>query len=213
MSELKMVSDTDSISDEELCSIVAEGGEEANDANEILLLRYKEFVKAKVRPYYLIGSDNEDLVQEGMIGLYKAIRDYSPEKAASFKTFADLCVTRQIITAIKTATRTKHQPLNNYISLYCEGSDSEGISIEELFEDDSQPDPEKIIIETETKDQIQKKFRELLSKYENSVLNLYLEGYSYSYIAEKLGKEPKSIDNALQRVKSKLQKEIGFIDK
>jgi len=176
-------------------------------AMEYVIEKYKNFVKAKSRTYFLIGADHEDIIQEGMIGLYKAIRDYSPEGGSSFKSFADLCITRQIITAIKTATRLKHQPLNSYISLnkpvYDEESEN---TLMEAFFEKQHPDPEEIMINKERLDFIEEKLSVNLSKYETEVLKGYLSGKSYMEIAHKVGKPEKSIDNALQRIKKKIEK-------
>ena len=176
-------------------------------ATEYIIEKYKNFVKAKSRTYFLIGADHEDIIQEGMIGLYKAIRDYSSDGGSSFRSFADLCITRQIITAIKTATRQKHQPLNSYISLnkpvYDE--ESENTLMESFFEK-QHLDPEEIMINKERFDFMEVRLSQELSKYETNVLKGYLAGKSYQEIAAKLDKPEKSIDNALQRIKKKIEK-------
>ena len=176
-------------------------------AEEYLLDKYKNFVRSKARSYFLIGADHEDIVQEGMIGLYKAIRDYRPDKLSSFRAFAELCITRQIITAIKTATRQKHIPLNNYVSLnkplYDEESDR---TLLDVIIEGRTSDPEEMIINMENVGNIRAKISEVLSGLEQEVLNAYLDGRSYQEIAESLGRHVKSIDNALQRVKRKLEK-------
>ena len=176
-------------------------------AEDYLLDKYKNFVRAKARSYFLIGADHEDIVQEGMIGLYKAIRDYRPEKLSSFRAFAELCITRQIITAIKTATRQKHIPLNSYISLnkpiYDEESDR---TLMDVIMEGRVSNPEEIIINREDLVNINEKIKEVLSGLEQEVLSAYLDGKSYQEIAESLGRHVKSIDNALQRVKRKLEK-------
>ncbi len=176
-------------------------------AEEYLLDKYKNFVRSKARSYFLVGADHEDIVQEGMIGLYKAIRDYRPDKLSSFRAFAELCVTRQIITAIKTATRQKHIPLNNYVSLnkplYDEESDR---TLLDVIIEGRISDPEEMIINMENVGNIRTKISEVLSGLEQEVLNAYLDGRSYQEIAESLGRHVKSIDNALQRVKRKLEK-------
>ncbi len=176
-------------------------------AEEYLLDKYKNFVRAKARSYFLIGADHEDIVQEGMIGLYKAIRDYRPEKLSSFRAFAELCITRQIITAIKTATRQKHIPLNSYISLnkplYDEESDR---TLLDVIMEGRVSNPEEIIINREDLVGIHSKINDVLSGLEQDVLNAYLDGKSYQEIANTLGRHVKSIDNALQRVKRKLEK-------
>ena len=190
--------------DEEIVNLCHEGD---NLAEEYLLDKYKNFVRSKARSYFLIGADHEDIVQEGMIGLYKAIRDYRPEKLSSFRAFAELCITRQIITAIKTATRQKHIPLNSYISLnkplYDEESDR---TLMDVIMEGRVSNPEEIIINREDLVNINEKIKEVLSGLEQEVLNAYLDGKSYQEIAESLGRHVKSIDNALQRVKRKLEK-------
>jgi len=174
-----------------------------------LLDKYKNFVRARARSYFLIGADHEDIVQEGMIGLYKAIRDYKADKQTSFRAFAELCVKRQIITAIKTATRQKHVPLNSYVSLnkplYDEESDRTLLDVIE----GRVTNPEDLFISQEGMDHIQRQIDTLLSDFEKEVLNAFLDGKSYQEIAEMLGRHVKSIDNALQRVKRKL---MHFLD-
>ena len=176
-------------------------------AEEYLLDKYKNFVRSKARSYFLVGADHEDIVQEGMIGLYKAIRDFRSDKLSSFRAFAELCITRQIITAIKTATRQKHIPLNNYVSLnkplYDEESDR---TLLDVIVEGRISDPEELIINMENLGNIRTKINEVLSGFEQEVLNAYLDGKSYQEIAEALGRHVKSIDNALQRVKRKLEK-------
>lgn len=176
-------------------------------AEEYLLSKYKNFVRSKARSYFLIGADHEDIVQEGMIGLYKAIRDYKPDKLSSFRAFAELCITRQIITAIKTATRQKHIPLNSYVSLnkplYDEESDR---TLMDVIMEGKLSNPEDLIISQEDLESIHTKINEVLSGLEQEVLNLYLDGKSYQEIAVQLNRHVKSIDNALQRVKRKLEK-------
>lgn len=177
------------------------------DALEHIIRKYKNFVRVKARSYFLIGADREDIIQEGMIGLYKAIRDYRPDKLASFRAFAELCITRQIITAIKTATRQKHIPLNSYISLnkpiYDEESDR---TLLDVISGHKVTDPEELVISKEELGHIEKKIGEILSSLEWDVLMLYLQGRSYQEIACDLNRHVKSIDNALQRVKRKLER-------
>ncbi len=191
-------------SDEDVVQLCHEGDAEAE---EYLLNKYKNFVRSKSRSYFLIGADHEDIVQEGMIGLYKAIRDYRPERLSSFRAFAELCITRQIITAIKTATRQKHIPLNSYISLnkplYDEESDR---TLLDIIMEGSAGNPEDLIINQENLGNIHQKINEVLSPLEQVVLSAYLDGKSYQEIAKTLGRHVKSIDNALQRVKRKLEK-------
>ena len=176
-------------------------------AQEYLISKYENFVKAKAKSYFLIGADKEDIYQEGMIGLYKAIRDFKPDKLTSFKAFAELCVTRQIITAIKTATRQKHIPLNTYVSLnktiYEEESDRTLLDVLAGFRI---TDPEELVISQEQMEHIEGEISKVLSDLELEVLTSYLDGKSYQEIACDLDRHAKSIDNALQRVKRKLEK-------
>ena len=176
-------------------------------ALEHIINKYKNFVKAKAKSYFLVGADKEDIIQEGMIGLYKAIRDFDGSKTNSFKCFAEICITRQIITAIKTATRQKHIPLNSYVSLnkpiYDEESDR---TLMDIIAASIITDPEELIISKEELKNIESKMNEILSKLELQVLELYLNGISYQYIADIIGRDVKSIDNALQRVKRKMEK-------
>jgi RNA polymerase sporulation-specific sigma factor len=192
------------LEDEETVELVHAGD---SDALDYLINKYKNFVRAKARSYFLIGADREDIVQEGMIGLYKAIRDFKEDKLTSFKAFAELCITRQIITAIKTATRQKHIPLNSYVSLdkpiYDEESDR---TLMDVISGAKVLDPEELIINREKFDDIEDKMAELLSDLERKVLALYLDGRSYQEISEDLNRHVKSIDNALQRVKRKLER-------
>ena len=178
-------------------------------AEEYLLSKYKNFVRSKARSYFLVGADHEDIVQEGMIGLYKAIRDYRTEKLSSFRAFAELCVTRQIITAIKTATRQKHIPLNSYVSLnkpiYEEDSDR---TLLDVISGVKVANPEDMVISREEFDDIESKMNDILSDLEWQVLMSYLDGKSYQEIAIDLNRHVKSIDNALQRVKRKLEKYV-----
>lgn len=176
-------------------------------ALEHLIKKYKNFVRAKARSYFLIGADREDIIQEGMIGLFKAIRDFRPDKLSSFRAFAELCITRQIITAIKTATRQKHIPLNSYVSLnkpiYDEESDR---TLLDVLSGTKISDPEELIISREELGHIESKIGEILSDLEWQVLMSYLQGKSYQEIAVDLDRHVKSIDNALQRVKRKLER-------
>ncbi|OLO27190.1 RNA polymerase factor sigma-70 [Alkalihalophilus pseudofirmus] len=192
--------------DEMLVEKVREGD---SGALEYLINKYKNFVRAKARSYFLIGADHEDIVQEGMIGLYKAIRDYKEDKLSSFKAFAELCITRQIITAIKTATRQKHIPLNSYVSLdkplYDEESDR---TLLDVICGTRVTDPEELLINQEEFDDIELKMGEILSELERKVLMLYLDGRSYQEISADLNRHVKSIDNALQRVKRKLERYV-----
>lgn len=182
-------------------------------ALEYIMAKYKNFVRIKAKSYFLIGADKEDILQEGMIGLYKAIRDFDENKAHSFKAFAEVCITRQIITAIKTATRQKHIPLNTYVSLskpiYDEESER---TLLDIITASMVTNPEELIISKEELKNIEDKINNLLSDLEQEVLGLYLNGKSYQEIADIIGKEPKSIDNALQRVKRKLEKHLENVN-
>ena len=194
--------DLENMRDEELVRLAQQ---QDGAAMECLLNRYKNFVRTKARSYFLIGADHEDIVQEGMIGLYKAIRDYREEKLKSFRAFAELCITRQIITAIKTATRQKHIPLNNYVSLnrpiYEEDSDR---TLLDVITEDAPTNPEEVLINRENLSVIEGRIGEILSDLEKEVLTRYIEGKSYQEISDEMGRHVKSIDNALQRIKRKL---------
>ena len=186
--------------------VVAQAQQGDAVAVEYLLGKYKNFVRSKARSYFLIGADHEDIVQEGMIGLFKAVRDYQPERLSSFRAFAELCITRQIITAIKTATRQKHVPLNSYVSLnkpiYEEESDR---TLMDVITEGRSSDPEELLIGQESYVSIESRIDQALSPLERKVLAAYLDGKSYQEIAKNLGRHVKSIDNALQRVKRKLE--------
>ncbi len=195
----------ENMSDEE---IVLDAKDNSNTiALDYLINKYRNFVRAKARSYFLIGADREDIIQEGMIGLYKAIRDFRTDKLSSFRAFAELCVTRQIITAIKTATRQKHIPLNSYVSLnkpiYDEDSDR---TLLDVLSGSKISDPEDMVISREEFIDIEEKMGEILSDLEWKVLMAYLDGKSYQEIAVELERHVKSIDNALQRVKRKLER-------
>ena len=191
----------ENMTDEEIVSLA----EKDRSAEEFLLNKYKNLVKSRAKMYFLAGGDNDDLMQEGMIGLFKAIHDYNSDKQASFYSFAELCVKRQIFTAIKTAARQKHQPLNTYISLNKPVHEdvSERTLVETLAERES-VDPEKLYIMHEKLKDIEKEIDEKLSDLEKRVLILHLQGMSYQEISEIINKPTKSIDNALQRIKKKL---------
>ena len=189
------------LADEELVKLSHDGDELAL---EYLIERYKYFVRSKARSYFLVGADHEDIIQEGMIGLYKAARDYKEE--SSFRSFAELCITRQMITAIKTATRQKHIPLNSYVSLNKPAFDDDSErTVEDALLQDCASDPEELIINQENVSDIENNLNEMLSPLEKKVMVLYLEGKSYVEIGELLGRHSKSVDNALQRVKRKLE--------
>ena len=191
------------LTDEEIADLAKHGNVEAL---EYLINKYKNFVRAKARTYFLIGADREDIIQEGMIGLYKAIRDYRCDRQASFRAFAEICVTRQIITAIKTATRQKHIPLNSYISLNKPVFDEESErTLGEVVTTDKASNPEDLFINQENLLDIESTMHRILSPLEQEVVALYLEGKSYVEIAQQLNRHVKSVDNALQRVKRKLE--------
>jgi RNA polymerase sporulation-specific sigma factor len=197
----------DDLTDNELLTVIQDGSE---SAVEFLLEKYKNFVRIKARSYFLIGADREDLIQEGMIGLYKAIRDFRHDKQASFRAFAELCITRQMITAIKTATRQKHIPLNSYVSLnkpmyYEEEGDR---TLVDTLCGTEVTDPVDLVISGEEIRSMRSSFSEILSDLEAQVLRLYLDGKSYQEIAQALGRHVKSIDNALQRVKRKVELQL-----
>jgi len=191
------------LSDVELVARFHQGDAEAV---HVLLQRYRRFARAKARGYFLVGADTDDIEQEGMIGLFKAARDYNPDRQASFRAFAELCITRQVITAIKTATRQKHQPLNQYLSISgVRGGDDPGErSVEDLLDDHYVADPADEVLSRERMAAMRRSMAEMLSGLEVDVLRLYVEGKSYQEIGNQLGRHVKSIDNALQRIKRKL---------
>jgi RNA polymerase sporulation-specific sigma factor len=194
----------DSISDEDITKLVQDGD---SGALEYLLYKYKNFVRARARAYFLVGADREDIIQEGMIGFFKAVRDYRKDKSTSFHVFAELCITRQIITAIKTATRQKHIPLNSYVSLnkpvFDEDSERTMIDVVSV---ECASSPEDLLLDREKRDYLEQKMNESLSDLEWDVLNSYLQDRSYQEIAHDLSRHVKSVDNALQRVKRKMEK-------
>ena len=196
------------MSDEEIVRL-ANGGDLL--ALEHLIYKYKDLVKVKAKVYYIVGADRDDIIQEGMIGLYKAIRDFRDEKTSSFRNFADICITRQMITAIKTATRQKHLPLNGYVSLnkpiYSDGTST----MAETVTSDGATDPMELFIGKEELDATEEKINSMLSSLERQVLTYYVEGRSYEEIALDLNRRVKSIDNALQRIKRKVERYL--IDK
>lgn len=181
--------------DEELIAILRGGEQEVID---FIIEKYKPMVRQKARVLYLVGGEQDDLIQEGMIGLFKAVRDYRSEKDASFRTFAQLCVDRQIYHAIQSSNRQKHQPLNSYVSMNSEEWEDE---VYTMF----QQSPENIVIAQENALHLENTIRRQLSSFENQVLEMYLDGDNYLVIADKLGKTPKSIDNALQRIRGKVK--------
>lgn len=203
--------DFDQLPDEAIVQYAHDGDAQAV---EFLISKYRSFVRAKARSYFLIGADREDIIQEGMIGLYKAVRDFRADRLASFRAFAELCITRQIITAIKTATRQKHIPLNSYVSLnkpiYDEESDR---TLMDVIHGNKVSDPEELVISREEFLDIERRMGEFLSELEWQVLMLYLEGKSYQEIADSLDRHVKSVDNALQRVKRKLERYLEKRDR
>ncbi len=189
----------EAFSDEELIEKLRQG---KNDITDYILEKYKPLVRKKTNAMYLIGGETEDLIQEGMIGLFKAIRDYRPDKDASFYHFAELCINRQLYSALEASNRKKHQPLNSYISL--SDQDNQGAVAAELLVDQERG-PEQMVIEQELWVEYKKRLEQNLSKMENKVLQYYLDGNHYIQIAEIMGKSPKSIDNALQRIRQKIR--------
>lgn len=191
------------IVDEGLVRRARAGDQQAMDQ---IIARYRGFVRLKASAYFLAGGDSEDLIQEGLIGLFKAVRDYRPEREASFRSFAELCVTRQIITAIKTAARNKHTPLNTYVSFSNTRAGSEQeTTLADILPDDPVTDPVNQAISTEELQSLVECLGKVLSPLESQVLAMYLEGRSYEEVAERLECNPKSVDNALQRVKRKVE--------
>ena len=193
-------------SDEDLVARYHAGDQAALD---VLLQRYRRFARSKARGYFLVGADSDDIEQEGMIGLYKAVRDYRPDREAGFRAFAELCVTRQVISAIKGANRRKHQPMDRYVSIsgvYGGGSDEQ--AVEELLDDHTVADPADAVVSGERMGAMRDSMASLLSGLEVDVLRLYVEGRSYQEIGVELGRHVKSIDNALQRIKRKLEQHL-----
>lgn len=201
----KETSDYKTMTDETLIKLAQTKEDDA--AIDFIVNKYKNFVRAKARSYFLMGADYEDIIQEGMIGLYKAIRDFRPEKQASFRGFAEICIVRQMITAVKAATRQKHMPLNSYVSLnkpiYTEESER---TLMDMLSERAITDPEELLISQEQFKDTEVMMGKMLSNLEWEVLLAYLDGKPYQTIAEETGRSIKSIDNALQRVKRKLDK-------
>ena len=189
----------EAFSDEELIEKLRQG---EDDITDYILEKYKPLVRKKTNAMYLIGGETEDLIQEGMIGLFKAIRDYKPDKDASFYHFAELCINRQLYSALEASNRKKHQPLNSYISL-SEQEHPDAVAAELLV--DKESGPEQTVIEQEVWEEYKKRLAQKLSRMENQVLQYYLDGNPYIQIAEMMGKSPKSIDNALQRIRQKIR--------
>ena len=197
------------VSDEDLVQRARDGSDQAV---ETLLHRYRHYARAKARTYFLAGADREDIVQEGMIGLFKAVRDYRDDRNSAFRAFAELCITRQIITAIKTATRQKHIPLNSYVSLNRQTNgddDDDGRSLGDILVSAEVLDPADLLISAEEIASIKDSMNKVLSDLETEVLQLYMDGKSYQDIAQMLGRHVKSIDNALQRIKRKLEQHLA----
>lgn len=192
-------------SDEELIVLYRDGNESAID---FIFERYKNLVRKKAKAMFLAGGDNDDLIQEGMIGLYKAVRDYNAGKAASFATFASMCINRQMITAVTASNRKKNTPLNTYVSFDTPAGNDEDsdMKLVDILQPETEQNPEKLLIDKERAQDLQTRLFTLLSPFEMQVLNLYLEGMDYLQIAEELKKSAKSIDNALQRIRSKVSK-------
>lgn len=195
-----MIKDFAQYTDEELIEKLRQGEPEVMD---YLIDKYKSMVRQKARVLYLVGGEQDDLIQEGMIGLFKAVRDYHAGKDASFHTFAQLCVDRQMYHAIQSSNRQKHQPLNSYVSMSSEEWENEVRTM-------LQQSPENIVIAQENAAHLESKIRNQLSKFENQVLDMYLDGDNYLTIADKMGKTPKSIDNALQRIRMKVKECVGM---
>ena len=206
MEKGKQYQEYDSYTDEELIDRLRSGEEWIMD---YICDKYKNLVRSKAKSMHILGGDNEDLIQEGMIGLFKAVRDYDSGRDASFFTFADLCVSRQLYTAVQAFGRKKHQPLNTYVSLYSnvayerEGKDTELL---EVLSGKTQQSPEELFLDKERVAYLEMTIEKELSNFEKQVLDLYMTGMSYSQIARVLGRDEKSTDNALQRLKAKIRK-------
>lgn len=188
--------------DEELLYMMHNGDEKVVD---YLMVKYKNLVRKKAKALFLIGADNDDLIQEGMIGLFKAIRDYQEEKDSSFYHFAEICISRQMYTAMEASQRKKHAPLNSYVSLYEEPENDGQVPLAEVLQSLTNGNPEDMVIDQENVEAFQKKIEKCLSKMEKEVLALTLQGLDYHQVAQIMDKSPKSIDNALQRIKGKLR--------
>ena len=193
----------ENVRDEELLMQLAAGNDSITD---YLCNKYKHLVTKKANALYLIGAEKEDLIQEGMIGLFKAIRDFSPEKESSFYHFAELCITRQMYHAIEASQRLKHAPLNSYISLSEETGDETGLTLEDMLVNETEQNPERLLLQQEAYRDFFDHLDTILSPLEKQVCDRYLQGMDYRQIAEGLGKTPKSIDNALQRIRGKMEK-------
>ena len=203
MSDLRF----DSMDDEQLIVLIHDG--ESGETVDYIMNKYKDLVRKKAASMYILGADRDDLIQEGMIGLFKAVRDYDAGRDASFSTFADLCISRQMYSAIKALSRKKHTPLNSYISIYASREDSDqgsDVSLEEILESDSNLIPEQYVLDQENLKILEENIDKDLSDLERQVLDLYITGMSIKKIAGVLGRDEKSTDNAMQRVRAKLKK-------
>lgn len=203
MSDLRF----DSMDDEQLIVLIHDGGR--GETVDYIMNKYKDLVRKKAASMYILGADRDDLIQEGMIGLFKAVRDYDAGRDASFSTFADLCISRQMYSAIKSLSRKKHMPLNSYISIYASREDSDqgsDVSLEEILESDSNLIPEQYVLDQENLKILEENIDKDLSDLERQVLDLYITGMSIKKIAGVLGRDEKSTDNAMQRVRAKLKK-------
>lgn len=203
MSDLRF----DSMDDEQLILLIRDGGRD--ETIDYIMNKYKDLVRKKAASMYILGADRDDLIQEGMIGLFKAVRDYDAGRDASFSTFADLCISRQMYSAIKSLSRKKHMPLNSYISIYASREDSDqgsDVSLEEILESDSNLIPEQYVLDQENLKILEENIDKDLSELERQVLDLYITGMSIKKIAGVLGRDEKSTDNAMQRVRAKLKK-------
>ncbi len=203
MSDLRF----DSMDDEQLIVLIHDG--DSNETVDFIMNKYKDLVRKKAASMYILGADRDDLIQEGMIGLFKAVRDYDAGRDASFSTFADLCISRQMYSAIKSLSRKKHMPLNSYISIYASREGSEqgsDVSLEEILESDSNLIPEQYVLDQENLKILEENIDKDLSELERQVLDLYITGMTIKKIARVLGRDEKSTDNAMQRVRAKLKK-------
>ena len=194
------------IPDEELIELTRKGDMKAQN---YLLEKYKSLVGMKANKFFLVGAEDDDIIQEGMIGLFKAIRDYSMENEASFFTFAKICIQRQLVNAVKASTRKKHSPLNSYVSFYEPVQESTEVAVMDTIQAaENFSNPENILLEHETIERLEEGIKEKLSGLEQEVLSLFLDGKSYGEIGEMLGKDTKAVDNAVQRIRNKIKKSI-----
>ncbi|MBQ3514211.1 MAG: RNA polymerase sporulation sigma factor SigH [Lachnospiraceae bacterium] len=197
------------LEDEQIIRLIRE--EDNREAMDFLMNKYRGLVKKEARTLYMMGADSEDIIQEGMIGLFKAIRDYSPENEATFFTFAKICIQRQLVNAVKASTRKKHSPLNSYVSFYEPVQESKEVSVMDTIQAaESFSNPEKILLEHEKIESLEVGIKEKLSDLEQEVLILFLDGKSYGEIGVLLGKDAKSVDNAVQRIRNKIKKSIDM---